>query len=191
VELLPANLEEQSPAYDPDVKWEMKELKPKHREVAALFAQGFKNIEVANMTGFTPEYISMLLRQPLVQAEVRRISEIAGVRLEAMFSQTVDVIGEAMRSGSHKDKIAAARLHLEATKRIGRPNPLSGDIDPSVDRLSILAERLLTLQSHVRNRGHEANAEIIEAEFSVSERGPSESAQEDGNGQAGANGSNG
>lgn len=184
MQLLPANLDEYEPAYDPDVKWEMKELKPKHREVAALFAQGFKNIEVANMTGFTPEYISMLLRQPLVQAEVRRISEVAGVRLEAMFAQTVDVIGEAMRSGSHKDKIAAARLQLETTKRIGRPDPRIGELDPSVDRLAMLAERLLNLQSNVRSRRSETNETITDAEFSIATGGADQSAQELSNGQA-------
>lgn len=182
MELLPANLDEYEPAYDPSVKWELTELKPKHRQVAALFAQGLKNVQVAALCDITPEYVSMLLRQPLVQMEVRRISEVAGVRLEAMFEKTVDVIGDALENGSTKDKLAAVRLHFEATKRIGRPDLRPGELDPSVDRLSLLAERLLSLQSNVRNRRNETNEEITDAEFSVAAGGTSESAQESGNG---------
>lgn len=146
-------------------KWELKQLKPKHKQVASLVAQGFKNTEIANMVGITPEYVSMLLGQPLVRGYVNEINQVVGTRLEAMFEQSVEVISETMRSGSNGDKLKAARLQLEATKRIGRPDPNATSLDPNVDRLALLAERLIALQTGVRQGGtfDESGKEITDA----------------------------
>lgn len=178
--LVPADLSEQEPAYDPDQKWELKALKPKHRQIAALVAQGMQNIKVAAIVGVTPEYVSMLMRQPLIVAEVGRLCEIAGTRMEALFEKSVDVVAEVLVTGSNKDKLAAARLQFEVTKRIGRPDPLKGGDAPGVDRLLALSERLVGLLGQVRGEGkNESSQTIEEGEFRVVSGGP-----EEGQGQA-------
>ncbi len=145
-------------------KWELKQLKPLHKNVASLVAQGLKNVEVAAMCNITPEYVSMLLRQPLVREYVAEMCEITGTRLEALFEKSVEVIAETMRSGSNGDKLKAARLQLEATKRIGRPDPNAGLDRGNVDRLERLADRLIALQSGVRQGRvfNEQGQEIID-----------------------------
>lgn len=130
---------------DQDKKWELKTLKPKHREICALLGQGHKNVDVARMTGVTKEYITVLLRMEVIQEEIRRISEIAGVRLEAMFEKSVDVIGDAMTNGSHSEKLKAARLHGELTKRIGKSELNVKPTEDTMSRLLLLAERLTDL----------------------------------------------
>ncbi len=55
-----------------------------------------------------------------------------------------------MVTGSEKGRLQAARLQLEATKRIGRFEQNSGLERSSSDRLAELAERLILLQSNVR-----------------------------------------
>ncbi len=130
-------------------QWELKELKPLHRNVASLFAQGLKNVEIAAMCNITPEYVSMLLRQPLVRAYVNEMCEHVGTRMEALFAKSVDVIAETLDKGSEAGKLKAARLQLEATKRIGRSDPV-GNLVGDADRLLKLSERLLGLQSKVR-----------------------------------------
>lgn len=147
--------------YGVEVKpeWEMKKLKPVHQSICALLAQGKRNVDIARLMDVTPEYITMLLRQQLIKQEIARISEVAGARLEAMFEQSVDVIAETMQNGNHGNKLKAARLQLEATKRIGRPDPLAGTNVDNTDRLERLAERLLGLQSKMQIR---ANNEVIE-----------------------------
>jgi DNA-binding NarL/FixJ family response regulator len=141
---------------DPDLdqiessKWQLTKLKPMHKQVASLCAQGLKNVEIARIVGITPEYVSMLLRQPLVKAHVMEMCDVVGTRLEALFEKSVDVIAETLESGSEKGRLAAARLQLEATKRIGRPDPNAGLDRGQTDRLANLAERLLSLQSNVR-----------------------------------------
>lgn len=131
-------------------KWQLTKLKPLHKQVASLSAQGLKNTEVAQIVGITPEYVSMLLRQPLVKEYVAQMCEVVGVRLEALFEKSVDVIAETMVNGSEKGRLQAARLQLEATKRIGRPDPNAGLDRGQGDRLAALADRLLALQSNVR-----------------------------------------
>ena len=155
--------DETSQALATTQSWELKSLKPKHLQICALLAQGMKNIEVASIVGVTKEYVSMLLRQPLIKQEILRISSVASVRLEAMFEKSVDIISDVMREGSHQDKLRAVRLHGELTKRIGRPDPMANTTQVSEDRLVVLAERLASLARGARN-GTET---IIDAEFSV------------------------
>jgi len=141
--------------------WLMKKLKPKHLEIASLLAQGFKNVQIAAMTGVTPQYITMLLKQPLMIQEISRISAIAGTRMEALFEQSVDCIANVMQNGKHGDQLKAVRLQLEATKRIGRPDPMANNNEDTTGRLERLAERLVALQSNARLRAGNETAEEV------------------------------
>lgn len=143
-------------------RWELKKLKPIHQQICSLLGQGFKNVDVAKMTGVTKEYITVLLRQPLIRAEVARMADIAGVRLEAMFEKSVDVIADAMDNGNHSEKLKAARLHGELTKRIGRGDGGMGEAPDTMRRLELLAERLTALQATARNTALEADREKAE-----------------------------
>jgi hypothetical protein len=133
--------------------WELKNLKPMHREVVSLLAQGMKNVEVAAMVGITPEYVSMLLRQPLIKQHLQERCEALGVRMEALFEQSVQVVADVMKSGSNSDKLKAARLQLEATRRIGRVDPTFGTGESNDALLENLAKRLIALQSNIRRGG--------------------------------------
>lgn len=141
--------------------WELKKLKPMHLQVCALLAQGMKNVDIARICEITPEYVTMLLRQPLVKQEVNRIAEIAGTRLEAMFVQSVDTIAETMANGSHADKMKAVRLQLEATKRIGRPDLSPKGVEDTAGRLEFLAERLVGLLNTQKLRAGNETAETV------------------------------
>ena len=149
------------------LKWELKELKPMHKTVASLFAQGKKNVEIAAICDCTPQYVGMLLRQPLVKAYISEMCEVVGTRLEALFAQSVEVISDAMTNGTTNEKLKAARLQLEATKRIGRVDPNVSGTGANVDRLERLAERLISLQARARNGGtfNEDGTPVEEAEL--------------------------
>lgn len=151
-------------------KWEMKKLNSMHLQVCALLAQGMKQVEVAQICSITPTYVSMLFRQPLIQNEIARISQAAQVRLEAGYNLVVDTVMDQLKTGSPQDKLRAARLHGELTKRIGRPDPLARNNEVDNDRLADMARKLESLAQGAR-RGPET---IIDAEFSVR---PSESGQ--------------
>lgn len=123
-------------------EWVLQKLKPKHFQICALLAQGFKNIEVAAMCGVTKEYITMLLRQPLIKQEIAKKGEVIGQRFELLTEKSLDVMVDAMNNGNHQDKLRAVKLQLEVTKRIGRADPMALSQNVSDDRLEQLANRL-------------------------------------------------
>lgn len=131
-------------------QWELQKLKPKHLQICALLAQGFKNIEVAKMVGCTKEYVSMLLQQPLIIQEITRKGAVVNQRFELLAEKSCDVLVDAMDNGTHGERIKASRTVLEVTKRLGRVDPNANTVSPDVDRLTKLAERLIQLQSGIR-----------------------------------------
>jgi DNA-binding CsgD family transcriptional regulator len=153
--------------------WQMKALKPRHRQIASLLAQGAKRQEIAAAMGVTPEYVTMLQQQPLMKDYIREMCEVVGVRFEALFGQAVEVISDVMKNGNDSNRLKAARLQMEGTGRVGsRDRRPSGD-SGAESRLEKLAERLLYLQSGKRPPGvYSENGEAItEAEFSEPPRG--------------------
>lgn len=130
------------------VKWELRELKPKHKQVCALIAQGLPNTQVAAMCQITPEYVSMLLRQPLIKEEVARLGEIVGTRIDALAVKATDVVAETLLAGSEKGKLQAAKMVFEATGRLGKRGLEAGGSRPEAEeRLLRLAERLVELNA--------------------------------------------
>lgn len=144
-------------------KYDLKELSPKHKQVCSMLAQGHDRATIAAVIGITPEYISMLAKQPLVQAYVRDMTAVANLQLEAMFTTAVTAIGDTLQNGNYSDKVKAARLQMEATKRVGSSGSLIHEVVDSNARLTKLAERLLYLQGHQS----QASVEVEEGEFSA------------------------
>jgi|SRR6185312_4266900 len=166
--------------------WQMKELKPKHKQVCAMLAQGIDRRTISNVVGCTPEYITMLSKQSLVKEYIAEMCQAAGLQLDAMFVQSVKVISEVMANGSPKERVAAARLQMEATKRIGSGSSIPKEIIDTNDRLARLAERLLYLQGGVtktietrRNENGTYQAQTTDEGFSLNQP-----AQENGDGSS-------
>lgn len=130
---------------DSGKKWELKALTPMHMGVCALVAQGLKRGEVSALMGITPEYVTMLLAQPLCKEYIKKLNDAVETRLEALFETSVDVIGQTLRSGSAEEKLKAARLQMEATQRLGKVTRSQDNPEESVQRLERLAARLVNL----------------------------------------------
>jgi len=131
--------------------WKLQSLSLKHKQVAGLLAQGLGPLEVCRAMdvegneSFTPQYVTMLTRDPLFKDYLSHLCELAGVQLEALFVQSVEVIREGLQEGRMEDRLRAARLQLEATKRIGKHDRDSASNEDTVNRLARLAERLSNL----------------------------------------------
>jgi hypothetical protein len=126
-------------------RYQLKKLKTKHRQVLSLIAQGEPRWKVASLCDITPEYVTMLCAMPICQAYLSEMTQAAGVQLEAMFVKSVDVISNAMEVGDIGDQLKAARLQMEATKRIGAAGATTLNIGDGGDRLERLANRLIGL----------------------------------------------
>lgn len=153
-------------------EWQLQKLKPKHFQICALLAQGMKNVEVAALCGVTKEYITMLLRQPLIKQEIAKKGEVMGQKFELLTEKTYDVMVEAMNNGSHQDKLRAARLQLEVTRRIGRPDPMAVNVNVGDDRLVQLANRLENLLDTKKGGLYDEAGNPIFEEAELVRRGP-------------------
>ena len=166
----PADYQEEPDSEDgaESTQWILQKLKPKHKQVCALLAQGMKNVDVAKIVEVTPEYITMLLRQPLIVQELKRLSGIAEVKMESLFPKAVDVMGEVLQAGSNGEKLKAARLVGEFTKRIGSGKGMQGEPTNREERLVQLSERLVGLLETKRGNTYEGS-QVSDAEI-ISER---------------------
>lgn len=130
----------------------LQNLSKKHQQVAALLAQGLGRGEIATIIDFTPEYVTWLTRDPLFKQYLFEMSEHTEARFEAMFDQVADVVADGMQNGGIDERLKAARLQLEVTGRIGKNDRPSGAMESSLERLQVLAQRLIALQTNVREK---------------------------------------
>jgi hypothetical protein len=178
-----AMLQEDSPE-----KWELQELKPWHQQFCSLLAQGIDRETIAKVLDITPNYVSMLSKQPLIQAYIKDMCQFATVQLEAQFAKSVAVIGEVMDKGNGKERLQAVRLNAELTHRIGSGSGLPAEVMNADERFARLAARLLSLQTQpapppaVDGEFHEIKTTESTEESSGSIRPPGQSTQTDGNG---------
>ncbi len=155
--------EDEEPAQPEAQAYQLQALGVRHKEAAALLAQGLDRATIAQITGYKAEYITWLSRQPIFRAYITEMSLFVDVRLEALYDQSVDVISDTLKMGSAEDKLKAARLQLEATRRIGRGS--EGASQPAApDRLDHLAERLVDLLNKQRERS--VTGEVISRSIS-------------------------
>ena len=128
----------------------LQKLSVRHKQAMALLAQGVDRASIAQVCNYTPEYITWLTRQPTCRTYLREMSEHVGIRLDAMFDKSVDVIAEALQSGNTEERLKAARLQMEATKRLGRGAGQDDGAGGEDDRLEVLAGRLVKLLQRSR-----------------------------------------
>lgn len=142
----------------------LQSLSEKHKQVAALMAQGLGRTDISSIVDFTPEYVTWLSRDPLFKEHLRQMSEFVNIRLEAMYDRVADVVNEGLQAGAMDDRIKAARLQLEVTGRIGRGDRMGLPDDHNDDRLQKLADRLVSVLGAVRKGETYDSQPITDAE---------------------------
>lgn len=142
--------------------WTLRALKPVHRQICSMIAQGIPRYTIAEACQVAPEYVSNLIRQPIIREEIRRFAEFAELQLDAQFTKVVDAIGDTLDNGNNKERMMAARLQLEATKRIGPRSEERGNPGNTEDKLINLANRLVGLLENKM-----ATAEVIQDDSEV------------------------
>lgn len=85
--------------------WEMKELKPWHKQMASMLVQGIDRMTIATVLDCTPEYVSMLAKQPKMREYIAEFCEYANIQLDAMFVKSVAAIDDTLENGNHKEKM--------------------------------------------------------------------------------------
>lgn len=108
---------EASPSHKP--AFVLKKLSQKHKQVAALLAQGVDRATIAQIVNIRPEYVTMLSTQPLFLEYIKEMNKFTDARLEAMFGMAVDTVAQVMTSGNANEKLNAAKMALRAVGKEG------------------------------------------------------------------------
>ena len=99
-------------------KWELKKLSQKHKSIIALHAQGVRREDIGSACGCTPEYVSMIVAQPLAKEYLRGLEQYMDSRLRTLYGKSVDVIDKGLESDNPETALKAARLQMEATGKL-------------------------------------------------------------------------
>lgn len=154
------DLPEDADGFTGEKPYELKKLKARHKEILALVAQGNKLVHVAKMCDVTPQYIGMMLRMDICKRYIKGICEISETQLDSLFPQVVDAISTSLSNGNIEERLKGARLHMEATKRIGAQAGKQAPVDTADDRLLNLSSRLVDLLREKKHGERYVHAEV-------------------------------
>jgi len=102
----------------------LKRLTQKHKDMITLSLQGLSREKVGEYCGCTPQYVTMINKQPLARAYIADIEQHLDMRLRGMYEKSITTIENVMVNGrKDTDRLAAAALQLDA---IGK-RKLDGD----------------------------------------------------------------
>lgn len=142
--------------------FQLQSLTERHKQVASLLAQGLKPGEIAPMVDYTPQYVTMLTRDPLFKLYLSEMIELSEARLEALFCRSVDIVAEGLDGGASENQLKAARLQLEVTGRVGKVGRNAASSEDTSNRLARLAERLVQLlPQQQRGETYNGQAQLI------------------------------
>jgi hypothetical protein len=139
--------EEQAPGpVVTSTKWELKKLTTRHRRIVQLKAAGLDRVSIASMCKCTPEYISMLLAQPLVKEYLNEQHIAIDEDLRDLYAPAVNTIRTMMTSSNDKVALGAATVILKANGKLSTTN----DDDSRVTAEDIITKIFSIANSNVQ-----------------------------------------
>ena len=99
--------------------WVLKKLTARHKRICALKMSGLAREDIATTCQCTPEYISMLMKQPLIVEYMGGLMKDVDDDLKHLTGQAVDTVRTMMGSGDDKVALSAAQTVLKANGKLG------------------------------------------------------------------------
>ncbi len=100
--------------------WILKRLSQKHKDMITLSLQGLDREKVGEFCGCTPQYVTMVNRQPLARVFIAELESHLDLRLRGLYERSLDALQAGLTSPKIADKLAAAQIQLKA---IGKAEP--------------------------------------------------------------------
>jgi hypothetical protein len=100
--------------------WVLKRLSQKHKDMVTLSLQGLDREKVAEFCGCTPQYVTMINKQPLARILIAELESHLDLRLRGMYVKSLNALDKALTSPKIADQLAAAQIQLKA---IGKSEP--------------------------------------------------------------------
>lgn len=98
--------------------WVLKKLSQKHKHIIALHLQGVSRFDIGSVCGCTPEYVSMVVKQPLAQEYLRQVEAHMDEQLRVAGIRGTEVLLEKLDSTDEEIQLKAARLALESQGKL-------------------------------------------------------------------------
>lgn len=86
----------------------LKRLNPRHRMIIALHLNGMTAGSIAKVLGVNPQYVSIVLNDPLVQSTLERIYEDLDEELRALFPKAVEALRDGLEDPDNRIKLKAS-----------------------------------------------------------------------------------
>jgi len=122
----------------------LKKLSNKHKHAIALVLQGLSREDVSDAVGFVPEYVTMLLQQPLAKEHIANVNRALDTQLEGLYGKSVEAIAKGLTHQDPDVALRAAKVQMQAT---GRLEPQEGGKKTAEDVVSAI---LLGVNVNVR-----------------------------------------
>lgn len=126
-------------------KWELKKLTTKHKRIAQLKVAGLTRDDIAKLCLCTPEYVTMLMHQPLMKNLMDEHHEMINQDLRDLSGSAVNTMRTMMDSPDDKVALTAATTVLRAN---GKLNP--ADIDDRTTAEDVVAKLFAIHNSNVQ-----------------------------------------
>src|SRR5687768_16478854 len=123
-------------------KWDLKKLSQKHKTIVALHAQGVCRFDIGQIAACTPEYVSMIVAQPLAQQYLAELEQYMDSRLRNLFGRSVDAIAAGLDSGNEETALKAARLQMEASGKLKGEKKDAGTAEDLVAAIMARAQNI-------------------------------------------------
>jgi DNA-binding transcriptional MerR regulator len=119
---------EELPGNSPDVAlpvvpvkagWVLQKLTTRHKRIVAAKAAGLSRSDIARLCNCTPEYVSMLLQQKLIQDYLTEQHIQIDQDMRDLMGPAVEAIRETLDSPDDKVRLSAAALVLKTNGKLG------------------------------------------------------------------------
>ena len=120
-------------------------LTPTEKLALVHLASGRTKKYITTKLRLSQEKLNKLMLRDDSRQFVAELTHGAHLQMEALYVKSVDAVRETLEKGAYPDKIKAARLQMESTRRIGAMTaPSQGVVDVEA-RLVDLAHKLVDL----------------------------------------------
>lgn len=136
-------------------KWDLKKLTEKHKTIVALHAQGVGRYDIGKVAGCTPEYVSMIVAQPLAKEYLAHLQQYLDSRMMAMYSKSVDAISRGLDSDDEEIQLKAARLQMEAAGKLKQQVKDTGTAEDVVAQILAKAQNVIVANNVQINQSGE------------------------------------
>lgn len=124
----------------------LKKLRPVHKLIIKLHLLGKKQVEIAKQLNRDQAYISLILNDPLAQAEIERTNKDLDDEFRALYSDAIDAIRKGLNHENPDVRLRAADKYLKAHGKYQPEKEVSSDTAEDV------IQRILNLHLHLHQQ---------------------------------------